>query len=338
LTGTGQELPAKIATLGINKLAFEAPQRVGFVGAYVQSYKMGSDGQEYSVSSRNVGRDQLVGGDIFVIDGEDAKPRKLVSGGSHPAWSPDGSELAYCTWKGLLFGQIEVVNADGTGRRQITNMKGGTCFPDWSPDGARIAFTALSSGDAEKNLLGDDNMVAKNTEIFVVDKNGGEPVPIIPGYAARWSPGGTMLVLLRGPEKKDPGGSVWLATADGKKSKILVASDRRVEGASWLPDGKGIVVSYMLGGKYSAYRISLDGSQSQGNQSQRIGGDARADWSEPGVSPDGKHLIATKDCGAGFGAANSYCRGSAIVLLDLDTNKDVSLASGVDYSVVWERK
>jgi Tol biopolymer transport system component len=64
------------------------------------------------------------------IDGPDAKPRKLVSAAQNPAWSPDGSELAYCTWDGLLIGQIEVVKADGTGRRRLTNMRGGACFPD----------------------------------------------------------------------------------------------------------------------------------------------------------------------------------------------------------------
>jgi len=338
LACAGQELPAKIATQGINELAFEVPQSVGFVGAYVHSYQPGADGQLYNVYTQNKGANQVVGSDIFIIDGQDAKPRKLVSGGTHPAWSPDGTELAYCAWKGLLYGQIEVVNADGTGKRQITNMKGGACFPDWSPDGTRIAFTALSPGDSEKNLLADDGMVAKNTEIFIVDKNGGDPTPIIQGYAARWSPGGTMLVLLREPEKRDPGGSIWLATADGKKSKVLVESNRRIRGAAWLPDGKGITVSSILSGKYSIFRIYLDGSQSQGNQPQKIGGDARADWYEPRLTPDGKHAIAIKDCASGFGDSNSYCRGSAIALLDLDTDKDVTLAGGVNYSVVWERK
>jgi Tol biopolymer transport system component len=338
LAGAGQDLPTKIETLGIKKLAFEVPQSVSFAGVYVHSYQSGADGQLYNVYSQNKGLNQIAGSDIFIIDGQDAKPRKLVSGGSHPALSPDGSELAYCTWKGLLFGQIEVVNVDGTGRRQITNMKGGACFPDWSPDGTKIAFTALISGDSEKNLLTGDGMVAKNSEIFVVDKNGGDPVAIIPGYAARWSPGGTMLVLLRGPEKGDPSGSVWLATADGKKSKILVESNRRIKGAAWLPDGKGIAVSSMFSGKYSIFRIYIDGSQSQGNQPQRIGGDARADWSEPGITPDGKHAIAIKDCASGIGDSATYCRGDSIALLDLDTNKDVTLAGGVNYSVVWERR
>lgn len=326
LAGAGQNAPLKSVPSEIKELAYEVSDV-----RYIET----SGG----VPGLTFAHGLEVGSDIFVIDAQNPKPRKLISGGAAPAWSPDGSELAYCTWKGAGLGQLEVANADGTGRRQITNMKGGACYPDWSPDGTKIVFTALSIGASEKNLT---DATINHLAIFAVDKNGGDAVPIAPGFAARWSPGGTMLVILRGADKKGPAHSVWLATADGKQSKMLVASDSRMKGAAWLPDGKGIAVSYMRDGKYSIFRIYLDGSQSQGNQPKRIGGDARADWYEPSLSADGKHLIAIKDCGANhwepYSNTDTVCRGSAIVLLDIDTNKDVTLASGFNYSVVWERK
>jgi Tol biopolymer transport system component len=56
-------------------------------------------------------------------------------------WSPDGSRLAYWTTSGLDDGpgQIFVINADGSGLRQITH-RGDNRWPTWSPDGTRIAF------------------------------------------------------------------------------------------------------------------------------------------------------------------------------------------------------
>jgi Tol biopolymer transport system component len=50
---------------------------------------------------------------------------------SGPAWSPDGTHIAYSRANSLL-----VVSADGSG---ITKMPGGRS-PYWSPDGSRIAF------------------------------------------------------------------------------------------------------------------------------------------------------------------------------------------------------
>jgi Tol biopolymer transport system component len=55
--------------------------------------------------------------------------------GGNLVWSPDGSRLAF----GDENGQIFVINADGSGLRQITR-DGDNEWPAWSPDGSRIAF------------------------------------------------------------------------------------------------------------------------------------------------------------------------------------------------------
>lgn len=302
----GQDLPVDTAALGIKELAYE----VGRGSSINTSVGPGMSMERFVEDSS----------DIFVIDSQSPKPRKLVSGGARPAWSPDGSKLAYCTWKGTGYGQIEVVNADGTGMQQLTNLKGGACYPDWSPDGTKIAFTELKLDDSEKKLYG-----TSNSEIFVVDRNGGDPVPVAPGYAARWSPGGTMLIIQRAPEKKGPStSSVWLATADGKQSRALVAVNSAILGASWFPNSRSIAVSTFRDLKYRIFRIYLDASQPQAAQPQVIVGDDKTNWTEPGISPDAKHVIAVKDY--------------AVVLLDLDTNKSQTLARGTQYSVLWERK
>jgi len=66
-------------------------------------------------------------------------PRRLTHGDDDtaPAWSPDGSQLAF-----LRGGQVHVLAADGGDAERLTDLPLGAGTPVWSPDGARIAFSA----------------------------------------------------------------------------------------------------------------------------------------------------------------------------------------------------
>jgi len=67
-----------------------------------------------------------------------------------PAWSPDGSKIAYAAPGQEGNGQdIWVMNADGTDQRNITNRQGDEFDPVWFPDGSKIVFThhERDSGD-----------------------------------------------------------------------------------------------------------------------------------------------------------------------------------------------
>ena len=64
--------------------------------------------------------------------------------GRSPNWSPDGSRLAYDR-----SGEIYVANADGTNETRITNNSVNDADPAWSPDGEQIAFASDEGGDYE---------------------------------------------------------------------------------------------------------------------------------------------------------------------------------------------
>jgi dipeptidyl aminopeptidase/acylaminoacyl peptidase len=65
-------------------------------------------------------------------------------GNSDPAYSPDGSRIAFVSANPGGNYQIFVINADGTGRRLVTTDPSVKGQPAWSPDGTRIAYVANS--------------------------------------------------------------------------------------------------------------------------------------------------------------------------------------------------
>lgn len=88
-----------------------------------------------------------VGGawEIWVVDPFGVpRPRPLIAasqgGGMQPAWSHDGTQLAFV--RGVAgVARIFVVRADGSGLRAVTPTAACDCeHPTWSPDGTQIAY------------------------------------------------------------------------------------------------------------------------------------------------------------------------------------------------------
>ena len=72
-----------------------------------------------------------------------------TSGGDwDPAWSPDGTKIAFASdgARALNHGDIFVVNSDGSGRTNLTNDPASDDLPAWSPDGTKIAFVSTRGG------------------------------------------------------------------------------------------------------------------------------------------------------------------------------------------------
>src|SRR2546427_9415868 len=72
----------------------------------------------------------------------DGTGRKLIAPGNsmEPTWSPDGTRIAYESMVGGVW-QVVVMNADGTGKVNITNDSSNDQYPAWSPDGSLIAYS-----------------------------------------------------------------------------------------------------------------------------------------------------------------------------------------------------
>jgi len=97
---------------------------------------------------------------IELVDGEPRHPTEIASSADYalisPAWSPDGSKVAYCTVTtappadpdyatSLEIADIWVVNIDGRSRIRLTDGHSANFGPAWATDD-RIFFTSTRGG------------------------------------------------------------------------------------------------------------------------------------------------------------------------------------------------
>ena len=98
-----------------------------------------------SASATTPGADGLItfvrAGQVYTISPTSGPAVKLTTSGrnSAPAWSPDGTLIAYVHQAGKRR-DIWLMNADGSNKRAITTSGRVVMGPAWSPDGTRIAF------------------------------------------------------------------------------------------------------------------------------------------------------------------------------------------------------
>jgi Tol biopolymer transport system component/serine/threonine protein kinase len=96
--------------------------------------------------------------DIAIMRQDGTERRRLmndVPADLYPRWSPDGKKIAFHSHKGSST-EIYIINPDGSGRKQITDMAGQSLyFPTWSPSGSRMAYV---NGTERASYIFDPNV------------------------------------------------------------------------------------------------------------------------------------------------------------------------------------
>jgi Tol biopolymer transport system component len=203
-----------------------------------------------------------------------------------PASSPDGQLIAFTPQKSGRT-RLYVMNADGTGVREIGGSLDVRGSPAWSPDGKWITVGA----DTGSGL-----------KLYNVPANGGPSIQILdkPAMDPVWSPDGSFLVH-SGPRvgATIPAEAI---TPDGKPFNVPQQIQPRSNRFSFLP-GKRVLV--VLQGEFwhrNFWLIDLN----SGKQRQLTNFSREFLISDFDVSPDGKEII--------FGRAKEN---SNIILIDL---------------------
>ena len=173
--------------------------------------------------------------------------------------------------------QVCLMNADGTGRKQLTNFKSTAFYASLSSDGQTIYFVSNQTG---------------TFEIYSMDINGNGLKRLTQTigslYAPQLSPDGERIIFTNN------GNGIWVMKANGKNPHALTSKDDI--DPTWSPDGSMIAFASSRAGKRQLFVANASGKNAeQVTDLSNMGG--RSSWSPDGTKlafyrgPDGNHDI-----------------------------------------------
>ncbi len=203
----------------------------------------------------------------------DSVEEKVLFLAVEPAWSPDGTAIAFASRRSKSF-DIEVMNADGTGTKSLTSTKENDTHPTWSADGSQIAFRR----EGDIYVMNADGSDARR----ISDINAEESDPA-------WSPDGELIAYVR-RTPGTPAQEVWVMRPDGSDRRVLTKQNGRAFTPAWSPDSSRIVFSSNAKGEvYELYTVGVDG------KGLRSVVPTTGDNFEPSWSPDGSRIAYQED-------------------------------------------
>jgi TolB protein len=219
---------------------------------------------------------------LILSDADGGRPRTIFQSSEpilSPKWSPDGSRVAYMSFRGKRAG-IYVQTLETGEVQKVTDFEGLNSAPAFSPDGRKLVLTLSRDG---------------NPEIYIANLRTGELDRMTNHFAidteASWSPDGRSILFTSSRGGKPQ--LYMMNVADKSVKRVTFDGDYNSNG-SFTPDGDSIVFVHRTNERFHIARMNLK------TREIRILTETDLDES-PSVAPNGTMLIyATSDGGRGL--------------------------------------
>lgn len=251
---------------------------------------------------------------LVPTDGSAAPKQITTQGGSQPAWSPDGKQLAFVrASEGKP--QIFLLSFDGGEPLQLTRFKYGAGGPKWSPDGKKILFSAsitlkellkdaeLNPGKEipkwpyEKPGFADNSQLKANTAKADPDGNWEEVRAYLENNAADKK--AKVITKLNFQEESTTSAEMsfnhfFIQNAEaGAQPAAITHGFYRFSGADFTPDGKQLILTGDIDDNQHPDR-SLESeifmADADGGNLKRLLGTEGKTYNSARLSPSGKWL------------------------------------------------
>jgi Tol biopolymer transport system component len=202
-------------------------------------------------------------GTEMAVFNSDGSNRKLLSTGNNMSWSPDGYKIAFICMPmaevGLRFRFIYTINADATGRKQVTNDSLEIISsPCWSNENNKIFFTSNRYNVTNYNT----------SELYYMTYNDSSVTRLTytthgSSYSPSISPSGNKIAFMSTMNDALKG-SVYICDINGNNIKLIITPPENeiYNFPRWSPDEQFIIfveVSTDSNEATSVYKIRVNG-------------------------------------------------------------------------------